>query len=380
MPSADDLENLDRFHTLVKMQLDGQTLPAFSMMTLPPLPPKDEADATIEDIQNRSRSEYGTHRDDVDKELGEGFSDDDDSADDESDDRRPHLTQMTSSRAERARNLSFRQRAAQPPPVTLRERDLRVMAKLDKYKVLTVDQIEVLEFFSPTRTLAPKVKGRLQKLFHNAYVARVMVDTFIGSGRRPTIYSIDQKGAELVAHLTGDTPSKISWLTEEYRYKDEAHLDHDIVLNNFWVVVERLAQDGHFQLVDSITAFKFKSREMKGKVPFIKLGTTIRRKEPDAYFALQFADRPRPYHFFCEQDQGTKSRKYWQEKVKAYLKFRGDGLSEKFYGTKQFRVLTKTTNPKRLDNLMKWTKEAGGDEYFGSLPKTSSTSGNQRPS
>ncbi|MDQ3248794.1 MAG: replication-relaxation family protein [Chloroflexota bacterium] len=272
-------------------------------------------------------------------------------------------TKVVSS-AERKAQLPFRQRVAQPLNITAREVD--VVLALYKYRLLTIDQLEVLAFFSATRTLKTKCKARLQKLYHNGYVARVLLPVFIGKGRRPTVYSIDEKGVALAVQQSGVEPQKITWLKADATYKDELHLDHDIALNNFWVVVERLAQDGYFQLVDGLTIYAFKSAPMKkqGKVPFIKKGAVVHWKEPDAYFAIQFADKPKPFHFFIEQDMGTKSKLYWIEKVKAYLKFRQDGLSAKHYDTKFFRVLTKTTNPKRLEKLITWTKEAGGDEYF----------------
>src|SRR5437016_3664902 len=78
----------------------------------------------------------------------------------------------TTTPGSRKHTLRFRQRAENPPPMNVTEREFAVAAALDKYRVLTVDQIEVLEFFSPTRSKASRCKSRLQKMFHNKIVAR----------------------------------------------------------------------------------------------------------------------------------------------------------------------------------------------------------------
>lgn len=67
--SAPDLQNLHRFHTVVKMQGHGETLPAFSMTTQPPLPiPKDAAERR-QRIRTLSRDRYARPKAQVDEEL-----------------------------------------------------------------------------------------------------------------------------------------------------------------------------------------------------------------------------------------------------------------------------------------------------------------------
>jgi hypothetical protein len=69
--SPEDLINLDRFATAVKLQLEGETLTAFSMNTQPPLerPDKAEVAARIERIRQHSRASYARPKDEVDAEL-----------------------------------------------------------------------------------------------------------------------------------------------------------------------------------------------------------------------------------------------------------------------------------------------------------------------
>ena len=63
------LLNLDRFQTVVKMQLGGQTIPAFSMMTLPPPPRRDDARERAGRIKELSRKKYARRKEEVDEEI-----------------------------------------------------------------------------------------------------------------------------------------------------------------------------------------------------------------------------------------------------------------------------------------------------------------------
>jgi hypothetical protein len=58
------------------------------------------------------------------------------------------------------------------------------------------------------------------------------------------------------------------------------------------------------------------------------------------------------------------SNQRWQEKIKAYIEFRDRGLSERHFGTRNFRLLTVTTTERRLKNLKRATEKAGGDHRF----------------
>lgn len=66
--TTDDLQQLDKYTAVVKMQKEGQTLPAFLLHTLPPLTLPD-ATAKIERIKNYSRETYGRPANEVDAEL-----------------------------------------------------------------------------------------------------------------------------------------------------------------------------------------------------------------------------------------------------------------------------------------------------------------------
>lgn len=71
--TGQDLHSLDRFNTVVKMQVSGQSLPAFSMMTPPPLDIPDDANESINRIKQYSRDTYGRPAAEIDQELAERY-------------------------------------------------------------------------------------------------------------------------------------------------------------------------------------------------------------------------------------------------------------------------------------------------------------------
>lgn len=71
---GDDLLNLDRYTAIVKMQHEGETMPAFNLVTIPPPEKKAEADAMIERIQEKSRKTYARPREEIDAELAARYT------------------------------------------------------------------------------------------------------------------------------------------------------------------------------------------------------------------------------------------------------------------------------------------------------------------
>jgi hypothetical protein len=67
--SGDDLVNLDKATTVVKMQTGGQTVDAFRMSTLAPLPRSKDAAARVLRIRQHSRAIYARSAGQVDEEL-----------------------------------------------------------------------------------------------------------------------------------------------------------------------------------------------------------------------------------------------------------------------------------------------------------------------
>jgi hypothetical protein len=73
--SSDDLLNLDRFLAIVKMQLEGRTLPAFSLDTVEPVTPPEDALDRKQRIVDASRTRYARPRAEIEAELLSQYTD-----------------------------------------------------------------------------------------------------------------------------------------------------------------------------------------------------------------------------------------------------------------------------------------------------------------
>lgn len=256
-------------------------------------------------------------------------------------------------------------RLAAPPGLQLQDRDRRVLLALHKYDFLNAVQIEALAFQTLTKpvTRRRKCQERLYKLFHNKYVNRVPVPVLPLEGKDPVLYVLDSNGGREVAKLRQIPYEHLSWRRRPKANRDD--LDHDLRIRNMWVQVENLARRGCLEIHDLKVDRQLSARGvMKDKIPFVRQQNRVIRKEPDGFFKVLFPGFSVPASCFWEEDMGTMGQTKWQEKIRAYKHFRQSGLSEKFFETRHFRVLTRTTDPKRLQKLMDWSRQAGGDEFF----------------
>jgi hypothetical protein len=141
-------------------------------------------------------------------------------------------------------------------------------------------------------------------------------------------------------------------------------VSHLLVINDFRVALACLARASGLRLKEWVGEADFRSAAMKDRVPFRMRGARVTRNYPDGYFVVTVPGADQDAHFFLEVDLGTMSNSRWKDKVKAYKEFRDRGLSEKHFGTHNFRLLTITTTARRLRNLKRTTEKAGGDHYF----------------
>ena len=242
---------------------------------------------------------------------------------------------------------------------------------LYNYDFLNAVQIECLEFQTLTNppTRRRKCQERLFKMYHNKYVKRVPVPVMLEEGKEPTLYVLDSNGGRKVAELLEIPYGELSWRRKPKDNRDD--LEHDLMIRNMWVMLENLAKGGFLEIQDFKIERQMSSKgPMKDQIPFVREGNKVTRKEPDGFFKVLFPEFTIPASFFWEEDMaGTMGQTAWQEKIRAYKHYRESGLSEKVFGTRFFRVLTRTTNQKRVKQLMDWTRKAGGDEFFWFTPR-----------
>ena len=248
----------------------------------------------------------------------------------------------------------------------LTSRDKQIILAVYRYRFINAHQIEAL-LFPPDpikgRSRKQACQRRLQRLFHNGFVTRIPLPIVLGAGRAPYVYALDERGADIVALALGIDRPNVSWKLADNRVKP-LFLDHTQAINTVRVVIERLNDGNAFNVVRWLDDNALHGKDMKDKLPYRMRGARITRIIPDAYFAIALPSAPQPAHFFLEIDQGTMSNSRWKEKILAYLHFRQSGRSEKYFDTRNFRMLTVTTSGRRLENLKKTTETAQGGLHF----------------
>jgi Replication-relaxation len=264
------------------------------------------------------------------------------------------------------RHLPSFHRTDHPPRFQITDRDKQILLRVYYYRLLTTQQIEALLFHNSTTTrgLKTQCQRRLQLLYHHAYLDRLQLPVLIGQGRQPFVYGLDRRGSQVVAAELGISQTDVDWHPRQNQVKDPYRLEHDQANNDLWVILDRLVQAKAVEMPYWLAQHHLNSAKLKQKLPHIFIDGVMKYKLPDSCFALLFLQYSELAHFFYEEDRGTQVQTQWQEKVIAYLDFKRSGDAETNFGCRNFRVLTKTTTPKRLANLKQWTEKAGGDAMF----------------
>ena len=244
------------------------------------------------------------------------------------------------------------------------ERDRAIVRAVYEHRLLSAPQIEALFFQSDKpRGRQTSCQRRLQLLFHHGFLDRISLPIVLGEGRAPYVYALDELGATLVASQLDVDRDEVDW-RPKHNQVGHQFISHTLAVNDFRIAISLLAKDGYFDVAEWISEAEFSTVKMRSRVPFRMHGARITRNYPDGYFRLALPGVEQEAHFFLETDTGSMSNSNWQEKVQAYKEFRLRGLSDEYFGTRNFRVLTPTSGDRRMGNLKRTTERAGGDHYF----------------
>lgn len=243
-------------------------------------------------------------------------------------------------------------------------RDRAIIRAVYQFRLLSAHQIEALLFQSEKpngkRTVCQR---RLQLLFHHGFLDRLPTPVMLGEGRQPYVYVLDKKGADLLANEMDMDRAELGW-KPKYNALSPSFINHSLLVNDVLLVFTLLAEAGHWKLKQWLSDRDFSTAAYQDKVPYRTQGMHKMRIFPDGYFRLSLPDVEQDTHFFLEVDRSSENNQTWQDKMKAYYQFRQNGFSERYYETKNFRLLAVVNSPNRLVNLKRTTERAGGDHYF----------------
>jgi hypothetical protein len=243
---------------------------------------------------------------------------------------------------------------------------------IQEYRALTTKQLERLFFQSQRRkegTGSSRQLTRLRYLFHHGFIQRGEQAQLLSEGRKPYVYYLDRRGAELVAHDLDCDVGELDWDPKGYQI-GHLYLEHLLATNDVRIAITLAARQHGYVIEKWLDEKTLKSDQMKDVVTLTSPTGKKQRAAvvPDAYFLFQKGPK---YHQFLEIDlrtvTGTSSewgRRNWARKVAVYLEYYRSGKYQERYHTKSMRILTVTTGERRLANLKSITEEVGGKSRF----------------
>ena len=227
----------------------------------------------------------------------------------------------------------------------LTEDDVNILIFVYECRVVHVGHLMAL-----TGRSQRKLNGRLLKLAEHGYLYRLRFSRY-----EKFLYTINKSAASTLVER-GIAPKELIDVRVRMHELTEMFLKHRLMIVDIHVALLLACRDSSIRL----TQWE-EGRELYDSVKTSQNGTPERLPvRPDALFTLDDTSRTRGEaraHFFLEADRSTATHKRFQSKTRAYWNYFTQGLAEKKYGFKTFRVLTVTLTPERAENLC----DAAGD-------------------
>lgn len=268
---------------------------------------------------------------------------------------------MPQANAKQHRRPRFR-RAADPRPFRLTDGDVAIIREIARHRFLRSTQIAALVGRSLDRT-----NDRLSLLFHAGYIdrPRAQLDRFPTDGSSHMVYALANEGARLLRSHDGAATSRLD-LSRKNKSALRPFIEHQLEVTDFYVALQcatRNRTDVALIHPEEITA-AFPETTHAEKNPLklkVKMSHKGKLEEfglvPDFLFGLRFPDGSRRC-FMVEIDRGTmpvsrsdNSQTSFALKMRAYLAAHAAGQHQRSYGWKAFRVLTITTDAKRVQTM-----------------------------
>ncbi len=259
------------------------------------------------------------------------------------------------------------------PGLRLTARDAAILLAVYQYRALSTPQVERLfcsngDSGEEAAKANTRCQYRLQLLYQHCYLTREEQPQKLSEGRKPFVYWLAKKGAEVVEELLGG--EELDWNPREHQASN-LFLEHLLATNDVRIAVTTAARKHNFSVPKWLDDRSLKRQQMTDVVTLRGPQGRIQRAAvvPDGYFILDTVQHR--YHHFLEIDlrtvtgaASTWGKRDWARKVSAYLEYYRSGKYQERYKTQSLRILTVTTGEKRLANLKAATEESGGRARF----------------
>jgi DNA-binding Lrp family transcriptional regulator len=250
-------------------------------------------------------------------------------------------------------------RASEPPAFRLTDDDIEIVRLLARHRFLRSTHIAALI----GRSL-DAVNGRLNGLFHHGYIdrPRAQLDYYPTAGSAPIAYALADRGARLLKR-DGTTFANLEW-SRKNREAGRPFIEHQLEIMDFYVALQiamRDHNDARLVHADEMIA-TLPDRSSASFNLRVKLHGTGAVHEigvvPDLVFGIRLASGAQ-YNFMVEIDRGTMPivrsdirQTSFARKMHAYLAAHAARKHERHFAWKTFRVLTITTDDKRMQTMM----------------------------
>jgi hypothetical protein len=249
-------------------------------------------------------------------------------------------------------------RVSRPSAMHLKPRDIANIEAVHRYRVLRQDQVQSLFFRSGAASTQRAAAQRvLVRLYDHGFLERKFLPVI--TGRSPTLYVLDRRGAELLRAERGF--EDLTWYSSSKDLKTD-FLEHTLAINDFRIAVVVASEMLGYPLLEWQTENELKADYERVRIPGAKGHNREVSLIPDSYFVLM-TPLGRA-HFFLEVDRGTEVLERFKTKVRAYLAYHESGAYEKRYGSKSLRILTIANGEGRLRNLKIATEQVGAKRRF----------------
>jgi DNA-binding Lrp family transcriptional regulator len=213
-----------------------------------------------------------------------------------------------------------------------------------------------------------RTNDRLRSLFHAGYIdrPRAQLDYYPMAGSAPMVYALANRGARLLRERDGINFTNLE-LSRKNREAGRPFIEHQIEIVNFQVALQRASRgrsDVRFVHPDEIVNESPGPTYLSHK-PFavrVRLSDKGVMRDvgvvPDLVFGLDLADHSRR-NFTVEIDRGTMpivradpDQTSFARKMRLYLTVHAAKLHERQFNWKNFRVLTVTTDQRRVASMI----------------------------
>ncbi len=221
-------------------------------------------------------------------------------------------------------------------------RDIALLRDVAEYRFLNTEQLVSLHEGSDRG-----IGNRLTLLFQHGYLDRPKVQKAANLASAHVVYSLDRKGAEILAK---DAQEREGILR---RVREVNHtsplIAHALMISQFRVCLTlALKNRTDVKLIRWTQGNDLKVLlRRRGENPTLV---------PDAFFILDTSEFK--YPCFLEADRGTMTQERFVSKLRMYWQHNREERFKQSLGITHFRVLTITPNEARAENLCYGAKEA----------------------